>query len=60
MNADLTIDIPSWMLEKLAQIASLCGKSIDYVAASFFAAEVVHTQDATGASFCARGGTHLA
>ena len=66
MNTDLIVDVPEWMLDKLDQIATLCGKSIDYVAASFFAAEVVHTrrqkcrrtERRTGEFFCTQGGTH--
>lgn len=44
MPAEISIALPSWMVEKLSAIAQTCEKSIDYVAASFFAAEVVHTQ----------------
>lgn len=58
MNKVIVVDVPEWMQDKLAQIASICGESIDHVAASFFAAEVVHTQSADGASFCQVGGTH--
>jgi len=41
--SEIVVDVPSWMYDKLAAIANLCEKSIDEVAASFFAAEVVHT-----------------
>ena len=41
--SEIVVDIPAWMYEKLVAIANLCEKSIDEVAASFFAAEVVHT-----------------
>ena len=41
--AELVVTVPSWMLDKLADIANLCEESIDHVAAAFFAAEVVHT-----------------
>lgn len=44
MSAEISISLPSWMIEKLSTIAEMCGKSVDYVVASFFAAEVVHTQ----------------
>lgn len=58
MSTNLIIDVPEWMSDKLKQIASLCERSVDYVAASFFAAEVVHTRDAGRAVFCQQGGTH--
>jgi len=58
MKRVLVVDVPAWMQDKLNQIATICGESIDYVAASFFAAEVVHTQGAGSASFRPRGGTH--
>ena len=58
MNVALTIDVPEWMFDKLVRIAKLCGESIDHVACSFFAAEVVHTQGASATPFCPRGGTH--
>ena len=58
MKRVLVVDVPAWMQDKLDQIATICGESIDYVAASFFAAEVVHTQGAGAAPFCPRGGTH--
>lgn len=58
MNRIIIVDVPAWMQDKLAQIATICGESIDYVAASFFAAEVVHTQGASATPFCPRGGTH--
>lgn len=51
MHIDITIPVPSWMAEKLAAIASVCEKSVDEVAAAFFAAEVVHTSEAKGLSF---------
>lgn len=59
MSREIIVDVPAWMQDKLAQIATICGESIDYVAASFFAAEVVHTRGTTAASFCPVGGTHL-
>ncbi len=58
MNRVIIVDVPAWMQEKLAQIAEICGESIDYVAASFFAAEVVHTRGKAATSFCLVGGTH--
>ena len=60
MNVALTIDVPEWMFDKLVRIAKLCGESIDHVACSFFAAEVVHTRPAPRTSFCAKGGSHPA
>ena len=41
--AEIVVSIPAWMMEKLEDIATACEESIDYVAAAFFAAEVVHT-----------------
>ena len=52
MSTEMSVTLPSWMVEKLSAIAEICGESIDYVAASFFAAEVVHTSTASGASLC--------
>lgn len=58
MSAEIVVPVPAWVAENLAEVAGLCGKSTDYVASSFFAAEVVHTRKAKDASFCRRGGTH--
>ena len=46
MSTEISITLPSWMVEKLSAIAEVCEKSVDDVVASFFAAEVVHTQPA--------------
>lgn len=50
MQIDITVPVPAWMADKLAAIASVCEKSVDEVAAAFFAAEVVHTSDTVKSS----------
>ena len=61
MSVDILVDVPAWMAEKLESIAAICNKSVDYVAGSFFADEVVHTLGAKAEvndSFYPTGGSH--
>lgn len=44
MEAEIVVAMPTWLADSLLEIAEICEKTVDDVAASFFAAEVVHTQ----------------
>lgn len=57
-EVEIIVAVPGWLADSLAELASKCEKSIDYIAGSFFAAEVVHTQDRKALPFCPVGGTH--
>jgi len=42
-SVDITIDLPEWLLDRLARAAEIAEKTKEQVALSFFAEKVVHT-----------------
>ena len=42
-RCEIQVKVPTWLAEKLDQVAYLTGETRNRVAGSFFAAEVVHT-----------------